>query len=177
MIKDNNFVSSSTADEVEDFVFGPSIPWTLYEETVKPENKKNLSSEATDHFQLVHLLYSDQEPKSQFFNDFHNLFLEFINKHEVEYRAMMRMKVNLIPKTGEDTRYMPPHVDAKFDHKVFIYYINDSDGDTLFFKDDKIIDSVSPKKGLGIMFDGNTYHANRLPIKNKFRSVLNVAFL
>ena len=47
--------------------------------------------------------------------------------------------------------------------KVILYYVNDSDGDTLFFDNkDKlnIIKRVSPKKGRVVHFDNNKLHAS-----------------
>ena len=49
-------------------------------------------------------------------------------------------------KTENDTPVL--HVDLDFPHKSLIYYVNDSEGDTVFFEKDyeTIIDSVKPKK-------------------------------
>ena len=77
------------------------------------------------------------------------------------------------------------HVNQKFPHLVLLYYVNDSDGDTIFFDksiDDveindilmdnpetkynfDIIDKVSPKKGRILFFDGKRYHASSSPTK------------
>ena len=67
-----------------------------------------------------------------------------------------------------------------------LYYVFDSDGDTVFFdkrsdseerpsfKDYKIIDRVTPKQGRVVLFDGRQYHANYLPRKSDVRSVINM---
>lgn len=66
-----------------------------------------------------------------------------------------------------------PHIDTHEPHIVVLYYVLDSDGDTVFFNNDKkIIKSVTPKKGSVVVFNGNTYHSNYLPIENN-RSVIN----
>ena len=42
----------------------------------------------------------------------------------------------------------------------FIYYVNNSDGNTYFFnKDNEIIESVEPREGRAVMFDSNISHA------------------
>ena len=56
-----------------------------------------------------------------------------------------------------------PHTDRPEEHLGLIYYLNDSDGDTVFFEDEKIIERVSPKKGRIVLFDGNTLHAGGYP--------------
>jgi len=59
-----------------------------------------------------------------------------------------------------------PHVDLPFDHLVVLYYVNDSDGDTVFFnKQNEIVKSVSPKKGRVVAFDGSIYHGGGIPKK------------
>lgn len=78
-----------------------------------------------------------------------------------------------------------PHVDMiNEDHLVCLYYVLDSDGDTVFFDEYctsnerpsfsnyKIIESVTPKQGRVILFDGRQYHSNILPQKH-IRSVIN----
>jgi len=57
-------------------------------------------------------------------------------------------------------------VDLPFDHLVVLYYVNDSDGDTVFFnKQNEIVKSVSPKKGRVVAFDGSIYHGGGIPKK------------
>jgi hypothetical protein len=70
------------------------------------------------------------------------------------------------------------HTDLPFEHLVFIYYINDSDGDTVFFKDDKKteIKRVTPKKGRGVIFDGVINHCSTRPSKHS-RGIINFNFL
>lgn len=66
-----------------------------------------------------------------------------------------------------------PHVDTTDPHIVALYYVLDSDGDTVFFNENKeIVKSVTPKKGSVVVFNGNTYHSNYLPLENN-RCVIN----
>jgi hypothetical protein len=56
-----------------------------------------------------------------------------------------------------------------------IYYISDSDGDTVFYKGDKEIKRVTPKKGTTVLFDGHLFHRGIKPI-NKTKILLNFSF-
>jgi hypothetical protein len=70
-----------------------------------------------------------------------------------------------------------PHVDLPFAHTVVLYYVNDADGDTVFFdKQQNIIKQVSPKRGRVIMFDGTLYHGGGVP-KQGPRCVVNFDIL
>jgi ectoine hydroxylase-related dioxygenase (phytanoyl-CoA dioxygenase family) len=49
---------------------------------------------------------------------------------------------------------------------VVFYYVNDADGDTVFFdQNHQVMKSVSPKKGRLIIFDGTLYHGGGIPKK------------
>ena len=59
-------------------------------------------------------------------------------------------------------------------HKTILYYFNDSDGDTVFYKNKKIIKRITPVLNSGICFDGSIYHSSSKPIKNIKRLVMNI---
>lgn len=68
-----------------------------------------------------------------------------------------------------------PHVDGHYPHTVLLYYVNDTDGDTVFFDPEdktKIIERVTPKRGRVLLFDGSMYHAS-CPPSSGFRAVVN----
>lgn len=70
-----------------------------------------------------------------------------------------------------------PHVDREVSHIVVLYYVTDSDGDTVIYdktfrdvppdqlktEELKIFKSITPKKGRAIVFDGSRYHASTRP--------------
>lgn len=69
----------------------------------------------------------------------------------------------ILPYETELENYSP-HVDLPFQHTVVLYYVNDADGDTVFFdKHNKIVKSVSPKRGRIVMFDGTLFHGGGIP--------------
>ena len=86
-------------------------------------------------------------------------------------------------------KYNVPHIDVK-DHlpyKTLIYYVDDSDGDTVFFKNkiekDISLDTeaeeykrVSPKKGRAIYCDGDIYHSGNCPVDFNERTIINFDF-
>ncbi len=70
-----------------------------------------------------------------------------------------------------------PHVDLFSPHLVCLYYINDTDGDTVFYSEDKKqeIYRVTPKKGRCVIFDGGIYHASSTPTLTD-RAIINYNF-
>ena len=63
-----------------------------------------------------------------------------------------------------------------------VYYVNDSDGDTVLFNEFYNTKSVSinrriaPKKGRAVIFDSNRFHASSNPINTPTRFVINFTF-
>ncbi len=70
------------------------------------------------------------------------------------------------------------HTDFDFPHWVCLYYVTDSEGDTILFKNDKKteIQRISPKKGRLAFFDGSIPHCSSRP-KDTTRIILNIDFL
>jgi len=124
-------------------------------------------------------------------SDFHNLFLGLIknsckkiNVKKVDVlqgRSFLSTPTN-IPKDDVDT----PHVDMVAPHFVMLYYVCDSDGDTIIYNektkfDDCIPDpkmnytikkKVSPKQGRVVLFDGRHWHTAQQPNHN-LRCIVN----
>ena len=82
---------------------------------------------------------------------------------------------------GVDT----PHLDRTTPHWSFIYYVEDSDGDTIiydyksknkddipFFEDIKELQRITPKQGRVVVFDGAHWHTAEQPTKDK-RCIIN----
>lgn len=110
----------------------------------------------------------------------------FAKKHGIEIKETLRIKANILNKTDKQDHIHPPHVDLPTPHMVLLYYVNDSDGDTVMF-DQKyraeetpiltVDKKISPKGGAAIVFDGLTYHASSSPINAEERIVLNINFI
>ena len=103
---------------------------------------------------------------------------------------MVRIKCNLnLNVTGyKKTYHQPIHSDVdEKGYKSLIYYINDSDGDTIFYNQrhsedqpmpDKleVRDRVSPKANRLVFFEGDVIHTGMSPNKHKNRIIINSNF-
>jgi hypothetical protein len=102
-----------------------------------------------------------------------NLVLPIIKPHTnnaiVECRSFLQLPLNLkICGTDYDT----PHIDLSIPHTVYLYYVIDADGDTLFLEDSKVVEKITPKKGRLIIFNGNIQHTAEQP-KKGVRCIIN----
>jgi len=87
-----------------------------------------------------------------------------------------------------------PHVDRYQNHIVCLYYVNDADGDTVIFNKTAnymfedpltkelnpnelpILQTITPKKGRCVLFDGRYFHASTQPTTG-IRCVVNFNFV
>ena len=100
--------------------------------------------------------------------------LKLYNINVLQGRSFLQFPI--LKKKGEpDT----PHIDIhdRF-HIVALYYVLDSDGDTIIYNERKeskeytIKQKVSPKQGRIVIFDGGLYHTAEQPLNNT-RCIVN----
>lgn len=178
----DNFISQTEQDDFVQYVSTPYFPYRLYSTHIYSGAEDLLHEHAP--LQLSHFLYESESDQA---SPHLPIIVKFVRQLEKNYGKikLLRAKVNLTSPHPPFMNYehQTPHIDLQYDdgssvdHKVFLYYINDSDGPTYFFNNQKeLTDTVYPKKGRAVIFDGSQIHAGSNPVKNPFRFVLNVDF-
>jgi len=185
----DNVLTKEHENEIEDLLTGVNFPYFfdgLYtsEGIEKFSNIKNL----VDHRQMVHAIYLIDDNGDTYCNsnEFSYITDTIVSKLLTHFKkekiVLKRAKINLQHQfTDNKPEYHNvPHYDLQDrNHFVCIYYVNDSDGDTLFFDNEKncnVIGRVSPKKGRLLFFNGNMLHASQHPLKSSERVVINMDF-
>jgi hypothetical protein len=123
------------------------VPWTFV---------PNLSYGNTDNYDAAGFSYSfylhenfNRKEKRAFDAFGLNATIENV------FRSRVRLTLNREKSIAEDR-----HVDYNFSHLVLLYYINTTDGNTVLYDGDTIIESISPKRGRCVLFDGSIVHAS-----------------
>ena len=173
-----NLLSKEKADIIERDLLGHHWTWHWNESTLKQNELDEFKTKNTvDTGQFIHRVYWNDEKQggqSNFYEGFKKVF------DAVNYENAIRIKCNLnLNKTGyKKTSHQPIHRDSPLeDYKSLIYYINDSDGDTILFDNNlKEIKRVKPKKNTALLFDSNILHCGCSPIKSHTRGVINFIF-
>lgn len=186
LISDNIFCSKDDQKEIFDFFVGDSAKflWQFGAATNIGGRQEVLENKnVVEQFQMANFI----SVESPIYQTVFKIFKQFLNKHNIPFYGIMRVKANLLTR-GKGIGYHLPHVDSNVDHKVFLYYVNDSDGDTYMF--DKVFDSnikvdpdtfnvvekITPEMGKAILFDGRQYHASSSPINSDYRCIINIDF-
>ena len=125
-----------------------------YKDTLKSHNTYPGFGKSLVSNEFVDSKFDFFLPSIYFFCDLLNL--ELINI--LQSRLFMQLE-------SGHTSHCNIHIDMNTPHIVFLYYINDSDGDTYFFDETKkkIIKKVTPKKNRVAIFDGSIPHASSYP--------------
>ena len=187
----DNIVDIEIQNEIEKYVYNKNIYWDA-----KTNITKSGGTNTNYSFPAQVLAEVNIDKNILKFIDI--IIDNSLNKINKKLAKKYRIKINkTIPHsidTNEEYRLL--HVDKVEPHLTIIYYINDSDGDTLIFKDennkhlknikefmnnDNFLDfknfeltkCISPKKGRVVVFDGNLWHYGKYPTKGE-RNIINI---
>jgi hypothetical protein len=123
------------------------------------------------------------------------LLLLFCDKASTPFQTLLRIRIGLFPRTMIDVPHHNPHVDFYQAHHNALYYVNDSDGDTVVFNETfhdvgmeqsaqytregrfTVAHRVSPQKGRMVGFNGSHYHASMHPMKHSARIAIAFSYL
>jgi hypothetical protein len=116
------------------------------------------------------------------------------DKAGLRFSDLIRVRLGLFPRNAQDVPHHNPHVDFYEPHLVGLYYVNDSDGDTVIFNQtaDQVsaqesaafanagrfteMARVAPRKGRMVFFEGKHYHASMHPMKSSHRIAVTFNF-
>ena len=174
----HNIFPTSFEDMVLDVLTSENFPWYYKDSTVSKESKVILDSSNTiETSQFIHQFCNNDEPNSSFFPMIQTMKFLLEQQTGKTITKIARTKANLLPvyKFYPEDCHHTIHIDEQQGHMSFLYYVNDSDGDTLFFQNGKETLRQNPKKGTGILFDSNEYHCSTPPKENA-RIVINMVF-
>ena len=173
---------------------GLQFPWYYIEDVTSAYDDDSQHRPGLSH-QYVKLpkgLDDDDEdivpgPKliGQVTSEYHELFVPMLktvgaklgmrNINVLQGRSFLQFPVNT------DGTIDSPHIDicSEVDFIVALYYVVDSDGNTVIYNETEesktytIKKSVTPKQGRMVIFDGALYHAAKQPINSNTRCIVN----
>lgn len=174
-------ISKDYQIHLEDAMTSLAFPWFYNKWVDKYDTTLCGDENVVDSFQFSHVFY-DNGVALPTYNLVQPLLEAIANKANISHYNIVRVKANLTTNHNfPSDSYQIPHVDTSPPSRTFIYYVNDSDGDTVLFNErvgdkfDKftIKEESSPIRGNVFGFDGSHYHAGRFPALNPNRIVIN----
>ena len=162
---------------------GYFFPWYFTKDVTRQMDKGSQKRSAFFHGYVVS---DDDDTMGTIDSPFHYLFVSLIenacnkidkkNVSVIKGRSFLQLPINF-----EGERQDTPHVDIVDDHFVMLYYVCDSDGDTIIYNEQEKSESytiqkrITPKQGRVVLFDGSYYHTAEQPLNN-IRCVVNYDF-
>jgi hypothetical protein len=134
-----------------------------------------LGYERDEYAAFTHIFYNGNQINSGFFDMASNLIKLITDKEQIKYKSLGRIQANLLQNININDAQLSNsiHHDMPTDNYIsIIYYVMDSDGDTVILHDDKEI-RVPPIQGNYVIFKSNTKHRATIPQINKRRMVIN----
>lgn len=188
-----SFIKPAYEDMLEKTLCGYDFDWHFNNSSVDYENltpNTFFDSKTADTYQFTHLFVAQNKIISKYWQVIAPLIFHISASEGIDTNHVERCKANLTTKQSnfDNDSYFPAHTDVEeSDQKIItaIYYVNDSDGDTIFFEKPtsnnveelKIITRMQPKKGTLVYFDSQIIHAGQLPKKHNNRCIINFNFL
>ena len=171
----DNVLDDSRSAKLLDLITKDTFTWHLTRELIQYPQYKQY-----EHYQHYHTIYNESHSKpisTPYYSIFSPIIQSFISLTKRAVR-LSRCKLNLLHNHHlSDTGTCPVHIDNEQPHISMIYYINDSDGDTVFFRNDKEIQRVQPVKNRLVVFEGPLRHCSNHPKNHEHRFVMNTVLL
>ena len=160
---------------------GYEFPWYFTQDVT---SHKDINSQKRSAFYHCYVASDDDNTMGTVDSIFHHLLNPLIetachkvgekNVNILKGRSFLQLPINYKGER-EDT----PHIDiSDLYHFVMLYYVCDSDGDTIIFNEKEesekytVQKRVTPKQGRVVLFDGRFYHTAEQPMDN-IRCVVN----
>ena len=167
----DNIISKSHQDKLLDIVTDDSFDWHYLEDVtheIADETRNNTPG-------FINLLVNDNgKQRSGKEHMFTAPLDEYLHRTNQKIVALHRMRLGFL-LNNSTYDHNNKHVDYTFPHKVALYYLNHSDGDTVLW-DNEEVTRVTPRKGRLCVFDGAIPHASSCPKEYSTRIVLTYNF-
>lgn len=184
----NDIVPVGYQKHILEIMTNSHFPWFYNQGTSEQNTEGVITNEYTqDVKQFTHRFctFNDTTP---WFHIVTPIIVALEEKTGIRYlHRIMRIKANMIMQHQSYPLnfYNLPHTDVvpgDVESETLLYYVNNSDGDTIIFNErDGLVSltekyRVTPQMGKAILFDSHIMHASSPPIVNKERVVINFVF-
>jgi hypothetical protein len=166
-------------------------PWFFLENTAYNQARPAMQKYENS---WTHFLYNDNETLSPLKDLAESVLITALYKLNIPCSKLVRIRAGLSTRTPYPVMHSP-HVDWDSEHYTGLYYLNTSDGDTVFYNEqweptigmqsvewveqNKLSEKqrVSPVADRFVAFNGLNFHSSTTPCETDHRIILNFNWL
>ena len=186
----DNFIDKKYQESIKEEMFGAFdkngdwqesyFPWYYAEDVTAAGDDDSQHRPGLGH---VYVEFDDESP-GYVVSDYHELFIPLLKKVGLkcgvrDVKVLQGRSFLQFPIQRERGEPDLPHIDINNKiHIVGLYYVVDSDGDTVIYNEREesktytVKKRVTPKQGRIVIFDGGLYHTAEQPLNNT-RCIVN----
>ena len=190
----DNALTESESDHLENLLTSDIFPYYMGMDInpnhfASPEEYPGIivSSNSVTTPQMSHVCHNHKNPNNSPYYPYAKELSGKILQHlDITNPVFERIKFNMMfpNKKLSKIHHNVPHIDA-LDGWVLLYFVNDSDGDTMFFNQKytgevqhcvTVRHRITPAKGKAVIFKSDIFHCSTNPTLSDMRVVMNVNF-
>ena len=181
----DNVTSPANASYLENLILDQ--PWFYLKNTAY--NRDGINVRPYDPSWVL-MMYNGTDIMNPLMTLAQSILVKALHDQNMSISKLIRIRAGLSTRTPHPIVHAP-HVDWDDNHMTALYYVNDSDGDTIFYNERRdqhlnissyewsqgkkftINETVTPKADRLVIFDGTTYHSSTSPTEHDYRIIIN----
>lgn len=142
----------------------------------------------------VCMMYNHEEVINPLMYLAQSILLKALYEQNMSISKLIRIRAGLTTRTPYPVIHAP-HVDWDNEHMTALYYVNDADGDTVFYNETRdpnldissfewgkdkqftVAQTVTPKADRLVIFDGSRFHSSTTSCNTDYRLIINYNWL
>jgi len=181
----DDIVSLETQEKIKETLLSDSFPWFYLNDVTSPDEISD-NTPAMNHYYRV-----NYKTNSKFYNLIEDIGDKGAELYGFDYTDVLQVRSFLQFPLNPNWRKQfvdALHCDFDTPHLVVLYYVLNSDGDTIIvnkqieedtgvdknlkYTDYEVLHRITPKQGRAIIFNGKYYHTAEQPTNNA-RCIIN----
>ena len=177
----DNFLTKSYHKNILDLLTNLDFGWKYSSDITGVSQSLQFNDYGFTH----KFIHEERGPVSEYAQFIQPLLYQILDITDCDY--ILRARADMVTWSGKEDFIHPPHDDYSIPNTASVYYVNESDGDTILYnvkptdvanyKDLKEYDRVSPKANRLVLFDGDLLHTGSSPTKHKNRILINSNYI
>jgi len=183
----DNILGNNTFAKLQATLLNEELPWFFIGSTAYTDQDPTQEFD----FSFAHQVYKEGKVYSSLGQFLETCCLSALDNAGITCKELWRIRLGLITATKQSIVHQP-HVDYEEPHKSALIYVNDTDGDTVFYKNKFVPGTihsaewkqsfeedarVTPKANRLVWFDGLQYHSSSTPTQTSRRIVINFNYV